>query len=107
MIHVGEVKSVRLWVNPQPPKPRPQFPVSLSTATTAFLKIRPPGAGTTSVAVTVVGTDPDPMKHYCLLSILAGYFPTAGATLVQLIVNFANGDNVECDEETWMIGQSL
>jgi hypothetical protein len=109
MIHATEIKSVQIPVNkPSPPNPPPPVaPISLATTVSAALKISFPGVATVSVSVTPIGTDPNPMNHYCLLHTGPSTFPIPGAYTVQLVLTQANGDTPRCDETVWTIGPSL
>lgn len=107
MIHAGEIKSVQILVNAQPPKPRPVHVVSLTNSTGGTLKVKLSGGATRAIAVTPVAIDPDPMNHYVLFTTSADDFPEAGSYTVQLFVTFDNADDVESDETIWKIGRSL
>ena len=107
MIHAGEVKTVKILVNPQPPDQPSTTPINLSLATSAALKIQAPTGAIQTVGVIMVHTDPDPNKHFCQRTLTPTDFPLPGAYLVQLIITLTSGDVPESDADTWTIGRSL
>jgi hypothetical protein len=107
-VQAGEIKPLKIWVNPQPPAPAPASPVSLAGATAATLKIQHPVSSTTISAVASANSsDPNPMNHFVSYTTQITDFPVGGQYILQLIVTFSDGTVLKSAESAFQVGGSL